>query len=471
MNSPLDCISPIDGRYSSQTRKLAEITSEKALIHYRLIVEIAWLETLSTNPEINCPAINKKTATKFKLIKDATPELLHELAANVKNIEQSTMHDVKACEYFIRELVTTTENADLIPWIHFACTSEDINNTAYAMLVQKIKTQHMLPEISNICMSLVKVAESNLNCTMLGFTHGQAASPTTFGKELLVFVHRLIPIIEKIANYKISAKFNGAVGNYNAHYAAYPNLDWPQICSNMIIGLGLEFNELTTQISNHDNLVGLLCLYKQAMLILQDLSQDLWLYAHKNYIILRKENESQVGSSTMPHKINPIDFENAEGNISMFKAITNQLIEKLPISRLQRDLSDSTTLRNIGSCCAYASIACLALEKGIKKISSNQSQMQKDLTQHWETLTEAIQTIMRKHGIENAYELLKQASQGQQMNSNEYQKMLEQLAVSDHIKREIIAITPSNYVGIAQEKTQLIKRYLRFLQQFVFNQH
>lgn len=471
MSNQLDCISPLDGRYHKLTKDLASITSEKALIHNRLLVEIAWLEQLSSHSGVDCPKINASTASEFAKIKQANHALLSNIAKRVKEIEKSTMHDVKACEYYLQELVKKSGNEDLIPWIHFACTSEDINNTAYALILSKSQSEYLLPELCLTCSSILKLATENLNTAMLGYTHGQAASPTTFGKELMVFVHRLIPIVEKLAQHKFSAKFNGAVGNHNAHVAAYPKLDWPSISKQMLKNLGLEYNALSTQISNHDNLVEFLSLHKQAMTILHDLTQDMWLYAHKNYIILKKEQKTQVGSSTMPHKINPIDFENAEGNIGIYKALANHLMDKLPVSRLQRDLSDSTSIRNLGSCFAHASIACKAITKGINKVSTNNDYMLQELDQHWEVLTEAVQTIMRKHGIKDAYELMKQASQGQQLNANAYACMLDKLEVSDQIKTELVSLTPELYLGRATEQAELMSSARRFLQQFILDEH
>ena len=341
MPNNFDIISPLDGRYQTTTKELAKITSEKALMHNRIIVEIAWLESLSEHPSIACPKINKATKTAFSSLKK---ELTNLQVESIKAFENRTLHDVKACEYFLRTIVSEHDNTDLIPWIHFACTSEDINNAAYGIMLEQLRASSIVKQLLSLSSTISEIATDHKDEVMLAFTHGQAASPTTFGKEMAVFSHRLNPIIKKLSEFKFSAKFNGAVGNHNAHLSAYPNLDWPVICQEMLKKLGLEYNELSTQISNHDNLVSFLSLHKQAIMIIQDLCQDLWLYAHKDYIKLKKTSADQVGSSTMPHKINPINFENAEGNIGMYKAICNQLTDKLPISRLQRDLSDSTTL-------------------------------------------------------------------------------------------------------------------------------
>lgn len=466
MRSSLDNISPIDGRYQNQTQHIAKFASEKALIHARIITEITWLETLSQHPEIACSAINPSTKAAFAELK---LKLSDAHAQQVKALEQSTMHDVKACEYLLRELVSENGNEELIPWIHFACTSEDINNTAYAIILENLRTKIIVPELVNIVQTLAKLALANQNCHMLGFTHGQAASPTTLGKEIMVFAHRLTPIIKQLAKHQFSAKFNGAVGNHNAHYSAYPKLDWPQIAADMLKKLNLTYNPISTQISNHDNSIAFLSLHKQAMLILHDLAQDFWLYAHKNYITLKTANKQQVGSSTMPHKINPIDFENAEGNIGIYKALCTQLTDKLPISRLQRDLSDSTTLRNIGTTLAHASLAIQNLTKGLEKIAANEQQMQLELEQHWEVLTEAVQTIMRKHGIKDAYEQLKQASQGAQLSADTYAVMLERLQLTDAIKQELLALKPSNYLGLAAQHASASSIDL-LLQELVFDQ-
>ena len=452
MPSNFDIISPLDGRYQAITRELAKITSEKALMHNRIIVEIAWLESLSENPNIACPKINQATKIAFSALKK---ELTNSQAESIKAIEKTTLHDVKACEYFLRTIVAEHGNSDLIPWIHFACTSEDINNAAYAMMLEQLRASLIVKQLINLSSTIEKIATTHKEEVMLAFTHGQAASPTTFGKEMAVFSHRLNPIIRKIGKFKFSAKFNGAVGNHNAHFSAYPDLDWPLICQEMLKKLGLEYNELSTQISNHDNLVSFLSLHKQAMMIIQDLCQDLWLYAHKDYIKLKKASADQVGSSTMPHKINPINFENAEGNIGMYKAICNQLTDKLPISRLQRDLSDSTTLRNIGTCFAYADVAISACLKGLEQISTNRQVLEHELSQHWEVLTEAVQTIMRKHGHQDAYEQLKAASQGSKMSESDFKSMLKKLAVDDKTQAELAALNPSTYIGRAIAATDL----------------
>lgn len=453
MRNTLDNISPIDGRYHEATEDIAKFVSERAFMSYRVRVEIAWLEQLSMNQEIACPKIEPNAAKVLNRLKLG---LSYSEAERIKAIESETRHDVKAVEYFIREQLLACGAAELATWIHFACTSEDINNTAYALMLKELNQQNLTVGLKDLCLAINDFAKKEKNTAMLSWTHGQTASPTTFGKELAVFNHRLLPKLQQIANYRFSAKINGAVGNFNAHIAAYPNVDWQQLASNTIKSLGLDYNPISTQISNHDNLIGFISLYRQAMLILHDLSQDLWLYTHKGYLTLKKDIKSQVGSSTMPHKINPIHFENAEGNIGLHKAIAGQLIDKLPISRLQRDLSDSTTLRNIGLCFAYATVALSSLQKGLRSAASNADLMHSELDNHWEVLTEAVQTILRKHGKISAYEDLKAASQGQSQSKDDFKKLLENLELENQAKLELEQLSPESYLGLAVAQTEQI---------------
>lgn len=448
MRNSLNMISPIDGRYHQTTKDISLITSEQALMHYRVKVELAWLESLSKHPEIDCPIISNTARKAITMMQQSFDNMA---AESIKKIELETRHDVKAVEYFIKNKLIECGEHDLATWVHFACTSEDINNSAYALMLKDLKQKVLLPELAKLCQCINNLSNQTLSSPMLAWTHGQTASPTTFGKELAVFSHRLADKLEKIADYKFSAKINGAVGNFNAHAQAYPNIDWQVIARSTINQLGLEHNEMSTQISNHDNLIGFICIYRQAMLILQDLSQDLWLYTHKNYIKLRKDTATQVGSSTMPHKINPIHFENAEGNIGLHKALAGQMIDKLPISRMQRDLSDSTTLRNIGTCFAHAHIAVSSLIKGIASIDANIEFMEQELNSHWEILTEAVQTILRKHGKHSAYEDLKSASQGQNQSEHDFKSMIDSLEISQEIRSELEQLRPEKYIGLASE--------------------
>lgn len=465
MHTKLQTLSPLDGRYQKMTQDIAKLTSEQALIHCRVIVEIAWLEQLSQNPEIGCPKINQNTQDALDKLKLS---LTLEEAQIVKDIESEIFHDVKAVEYFIQKIVKANGQPELIPWIHFACTSEDINNTAYALMANNLKQKVIVPELSKLLKAICDFAEKNAANTMLGWTHGQPATPTTIGKEFAVFASRILKKLEQIINFNFSAKFNGAVGNHNAHLAAYPNLDWHAISKSMINSLNLEYNKVSTQISNHDNLVEFLSIYRQVCLINLDLCQDSWLYIHKNYLILKKENEQQVGSSTMPHKINPIDFENAEGNIQIFKALSGILIEKLPISRMQRDLSDSTALRNIGSCFAHSIIAFKSIQKGILKLSANSQFLQQELNNHWEITSEAIQTILRKHGDESAYETMKSLTQGKKIDPQTVHRLIENMP--EAIKLEITNISPETYSGYAERNTIEICKLVRiFLDKLIFN--
>lgn len=451
--SPLTAISPLDGRYHQATAACAEFASEYALIRYRVQVEVNWLLHLAQCPEITEMPNFSSTATRF----------LHQLYQNfslddanaVKKLEQQTNHDVKAVEYWLREQCHSAEKtiqAELIaaiPFIHFACTSEDINNTAYALMQRDLQQSILGPQLQTICDQLHNTAQQYASQAMLARTHGQAASPTTLGKEIKVFASRLEQTHHELSLLPIYAKFNGAVGNYHAHLAAYPDLDWAKICSTFIEKtLQLTVNPHTTQIEPHDHLCAWLQILQRANNILTDFCRDMWGYISLGYL-QQTPISGEVGSSTMPHKINPIDFENAEGNLGLANAMAQYLVQKLPISRWQRDLSDSTSLRNLGSIVAYSNLAYRALLRGLNKVSPDAELINRDLASHWEVLTEAVQSVMRRHGIADAYEQLKSFSRGQAIDAQQLRQFIQQLQIPETAKQQLLQLKPMSYLGNA----------------------
>ncbi len=443
----LTAISPIDGRYRDKTNKLGKYFSEYALIKYRVHVEIEYFISLCSLPLPQLKAIDKDTIDKLRTIyRDFTEED----AAKVKEIEKVTNHDVKAVEYFIKDKIKEIgENIyKYKEFIHFGLTSQDINNTSVPLSIKEALVNVYYPAIEELISQLKDYAEEWENIPMLAKTHGQPASPTRLGKEIEVFVYRLTEQLNILKNCKITAKFGGATGNFNAHTVAYPNIDWKKFADNFINkSLGLEREQWTTQISNYDNICAIFDALRRINTIILDLDRDFWLYISMNYF-KQKIKAGEVGSSAMPHKVNPIDFENSEGNIGIANAILQFLARKLPVSRLQRDLTDSTVLRNIGVPFAHSLIAIKSTLKGLRKLILNEDKINKDLEDTWTVVAEAIQTILRREGYPNPYEALKNLTRtNSKITEKEIHNFIKGLNVTDKIKKELLSITPYNYIG------------------------
>jgi adenylosuccinate lyase len=447
--SSLTAISAVDGRYAARTESLRAFFSEYGLIRYRVTVELHWFQALSGQTEMpEFPALSVE-ANSF--IEDLLKGFGIADAKRVKEIEAVTNHDVKAVEYFLKEqFENNKELKALSGFIHFACTSEDINNLAYAMLIRDARDSVMIPLYSQINSALNELASAHADLPMLSRTHGQTASPTTLGKEMANFADRLRRQAEQIASQAALGKFNGAVGNFNAHISANAEMDWPRLSRRFIHSLGLEFNAYTTQIEPHDWLAELFHAMNRYHNIMLDLSRDAWGYISIGYFG-QKTVEGEVGSSTMPHKVNPIDFENAEGNLGTANALLHQLADKLTISRWQRDLSDSTALRTTGTAFAHAVIAAHSLLKGLSKLEANPEKILADLDNAWEVLAEPVQTVMRRYGIENPYEQLKALTRGKAITRDILQEFIAGLDIPEDAKSELLALTPATYIGNAAQ--------------------
>jgi adenylosuccinate lyase len=447
--SELTALSPLDGRYAQQVKSLRPIFSEYGLICARVLVEIRWLQTLAAQNNIQeVPALSH-SANQF--LEQILQNLSLEDAQRIKEIEAKTHHDVKAVEYFLKEKAqANTEIKAVSEFIHFACTSEDINNVAYSLMLKQARDEVLLPIMDEIINLLTTMAKNYAAQPMLSRTHGQAASPTTLGKELANVVARLRRQQEQLKQVSLTAKFNGAVGNFNAHVAAYPDLDWQTVTQTFIENLGLDYNAYTTQIEPHDCIAEFLQAIARFNTIMIDLNRDFWAYISLGYFT-QKITGQQVGSSTMPHKINPIDFENSEGNLGIANAMMDHLALKLPISRWQRDLTDSTVLRTLGVGIGHTLIAYQATLKGLKKLEINSGCLEQDLNQHWEILAEAIQTVMRRYGLPEPYEKLKAYTQGKAINQAMLIAFIDDLDLPANIKDELKALTPLNYLGKAVE--------------------
>ncbi len=449
----ITALSPLDGRYASKTEKLAYYFSEAALIQYRLLVEVEWLIFLCNI--LKLPNTRFLKDTEVKKLRSFYETFETKDAEKVKSIEKITNHDVKAAEYFLKEKIQKTSLKDISEFVHFACTSEDINNLAYSLMVKKGIAEVLLPILEQIDEELKKQAKKYENIAMLARTHGQPASPTTMGKELINFVARLERQINNPAGFDFLGKINGAVGNYNAHYLAYPKIDWIKASQAFILMLGPTPNLYTAQIEPHDFNAEIFDCFRRVNTILIDLSRDLWLYISFEYF-KQQLKKGEVGSSTMPHKVNPIDFENAEGNFGLANAIFSHLSEKLPISRLQRDLSDSTVFRNIGTAFGYSLIGYHSLLKGLGKLELNQAKIQEDLDKNWEVLAEGIQTVMRKNKIANSYEKLKELTRGKKITAKDLKNFVKTLKLPKEDQEALEKLTPATYLGLAEK---LVKSY------------
>jgi adenylosuccinate lyase len=446
---PLTAISPIDGRYADKTSDLRAVFSEYGLIRHRVLVEVRWLQALAAHAEIpEVPALSQEANHRLNDIVDSFDL---ESAARVKEIERTTNHDVKAVEYFLKEQIEEIpELVAVQEFIHFACTSEDINNLAYGLMLLDARTRCLLPVMDEIIEAIRGLAHRYADQPMLSHTHGQPASPTTLGKEMAVFAARLKIHRACLAETALCGKMNGAVGNYNAHMAAYPSVDWPAMANAFVSELGLEWNPHTTQIEPHDYMAELFHAQMRFNTTLTDFCRDVWAYVSKGYF-KQKPVETEVGSSTMPNKVNPIDFENAEGNLGVANAILGHMAEKLPISRLQRDLSDSTVLRNLGVGAAHSLVAYRSCLRGISKLEVNTNALTRDLDDAWEVLAEPIQTIMRRHGIDKPYERLKALTRGRSIDRQTLHEFIETLDLPADEKTRLLALTPATYVGEGED--------------------
>ena len=454
MPSPLAALSPLDGRYATTVDPLRAFFSEQALIRYRVRIELAWLEALAAERSIKeLKPFAPKTRTQLESLVKAFSE---RDAEHIKNIEAETNHDVKAIEYWLKaKLGGNAEAQRSLEFIHFACTSEDINNLAYALMVRESRDEVMLPRLDQVVEALKRLAHRHAGLAMLSRTHGQAATPTTLGKEMANFAYRLARARGRLAALPVMGKANGAVGNYNAHVAAYPGFDWERFARRFVERLGLEFNPYTTQIEPHDWLAELLDAYARANSILLDLDRDLWGYVSLGYF-RQKAEKGEVGSSTMPHKVNPIDFENSEGNIGVANALLRHLAEKLPVSRWQLDLSDSTAQRNVGAALGHSLLAYASCLRGLARLEADSGRLAEDLEANWEVLAEAVQQVMRRHGVPGAYEKLKEMSRGKRLERSQLAAFVQALAIPDEAKKRLLALAPGKYTGLAADLAKRI---------------
>ena len=447
----LTAISPVDGRYGSKTAAFRDLFSEYGLIKHRVLVEVRWFQALADNDMIGeVPKLDNEASTILNGIVD---NFSLSDADRIKTIERTTNHDVKAVEYFLKEKIQG--NAVLessTEFLHFACTSEDINNLSHGLMLKAGRDDVLLPAMDEIIDNLSKQAQEFASQAMLSRTHGQTASPTTVGKEFANVVYRLRIQRDHVANTQIVGKANGAVGNYNAHYSAYPEINWPEFSQNFIESIGLKINPFTIQIEPHDYMAEMFDAIARFNTILIDLSRDIWAYISNAYF-KQKTVAGEIGSSTMPHKVNPIDFENAEGNLGIANALLNHLSSKLPISRWQRDLTDSTVLRNLGVGFSHSLIAYQSMMKGLNKLEINAAVIDADLDASWEVLAEPIQTVMRRYGIENPYEKLKELTRGKAITQQAFQDFILTLEIPEDARKNLLNLTPQNYIGNAIEQT------------------
>ena len=450
----LTALSPLDGRYASKVEPLRPIFSEFGLMHRRVHVEIEWLLALAADAQIvELPAF---TAAQIKTLKAITTDFNVEDGARIKAIEATTNHDVKAVEYFIKEKLSADASLkQALEFVHFACTSEDINNLSYALMLRDAREQVLLPMFDSVIEQLRELSHTNAALPILSRTHGQTASPSTLGKEIANVVARLQRQRKQLAAVEISGKINGAVGNYNAHAITYPEVDWQQFSQRFIDSLGLEVNAYTTQIEPHDGVAEYCDAVRRANIILIDLARDIWGYISLGYF-KQTLKAGEVGSSTMPHKVNPIDFENAEGNFGLANALLGHFAEKLPISRWQRDLTDSTVLRALGTAFGHTLIALESLKKGLGKLTVNADRLAADLDASWEVLAEAVQTVMRRYGLPEPYEQLKALTRGQGITRESMHTFISGLDLPADAKQRLLALTPGSYIGLADKLAKAI---------------
>ena len=452
--STLTAVSPVDGRYGSKTEDLRPIFSEYGLIRHRVLVEVRWLQALSNHSGINeVPPLSLHASN---ILDNIVEKFSDEDAQRVKNIERTTNHDVKAVEYFLKEKIAGNEELEAISeFIHFACTSEDINNLSHALMLREGRGQVLIPQMEELIKAIKQLAHEHADKPMLSRTHGQPASPSTLGKEMANVVHRLQRQRDQVANVSIMGKINGAVGNYNAHLSAYPELDWQGFAQQFVESLGLDWNPYTIQIEPHDYMAELFDAVARFNNIVIDFCRDVWSYISIGYF-KQRTIAGEVGSSTMPHKVNPIDFENGEGNLGIANALFDHLAMKLPVSRWQRDLTDSTVLRNMGVGFAYTTIALQSVMRGIGKLEANTERLAADLDDNWEVLAEPIQTVMRRYGIEKPYEKLKELTRGQRITPEQLRIFVDGLDMPEEAKARLREMTPGSYIGNAVEQAKAI---------------
>lgn len=451
--SSLTAISPIDGRYGSKTESLRKIASEYGLIYYRVVVEVKWLLVLAEKAELE--EVPPFSADAVAFLQGIIDNFSEADALKVKEIEKTTNHDVKAIEYFLKKKAEENSEVNAVSeFFHFACTSEDINNLSYALMLKDIRDKNLLPFMQDVTNLIKNMSLDYAEIPMLSRTHGQTASPTTVGKEMANVCYRLQRQLKQIGNVEILGKINGAVGNFNAHISAYPQLDWQVFAQDFIASLGLQYNPFTTQIEPHDYIAELFDAIARFNTILIDFSRDIWSYISLGYF-KQKVIKGEVGSSTMPHKVNPIDFENAEGNLGIANAVYGHLSAKLPISRWQRDLTDSTVLRNVGVGAAHTLIAMQSLQKGMGKLEINEPAIMTDLENSWEVLAEPVQTVMRRYGLANPYEKLKELTRGQGITPERLREFIAALDIPEAAKAQLAELTPWTYIGnaVAQAKS------------------
>ena len=445
----LTALSPLDGRYSRQTESLRPIFSEAGLIRRRVLVELRWLEALAAEPGI--PEVPNLSPDGIRFLRELSENFDTTAAAEVKAIESTTNHDVKAVEYWIkRKLEGHPELARVREFVHFGCTSEDINNLAYALMLKDVREGVLVSSLTRVLMGLRQLAHDAAAVPMLSRTHGQNASPTTLGKELRNVIARIQRQFRQLEAQTLLGKINGAVGNFNAHLIAYPEVDWQALAKAFVESLGLEWNVYTTQIEPHDFIAEYCDICRRLGTVLIDLCRDIWGYVSLGYF-RQSQVEGEIGSSTMPHKVNPIEFENAEGNFGLAGALFGHFSEKLPISRFQRDLTDSTVLRSLGAAFGYLVVGLRSLERGLAKLRPDQARMAHDLDAAWEVLGEAVQTVMRRYGLPEPYEQLKALTRGSRIDAEKLRGFIEGLALPDDAKQRLLALTPSSYIGLAAE--------------------
>ena len=445
--SALTALSPIDGRYGDKTTELRTIFSEYGLLKYRVQVEVRWLQKLAKQADIlEVPTLSEQ-ATKH--LNEIVENFNEQDAIRIKTIEKTTNHDVKAVEYFLKEKVNTNEELQAInEFIHFACTSEDINNLSYALMLKTARDTVLIPYWNKLITIITTQAKTYRDLPLLSRTHGQPATPSTIGKEFANVAYRLKRQLKQLESIEILGKINGATGNYNAHMVAYPQINWHKFSEEFVTSLGLQWNPYTTQIEPHDYIAEYFDCIARFNTIMIDFDRDVWGYIALNHF-KQKTVAGEIGSSTMPHKVNPIDFENSEGNLGLANAIMSHLGSKLPISRWQRDLTDSTVLRNLGVGIGYAIIAYQSTLKGLNKLEVNQEYLLDELNRNWEVLAEPIQTVMRRYGIEKPYEKLKELTRGKRVDAQGMQQFIDSLALPEHEKTRLKELTPANYIGFA----------------------
>jgi adenylosuccinate lyase len=453
-HTPLSALSPLDGRYHRQLEPLRKVFSEAGLIRARVRVEVEWLIALASDEDL--PEIGPFSGASVQHLRELVAGFSEADAERVKAIEARTNHDVKAIEYWLRERIAGKPELErAAEFIHFACTSEDINNLAYGLMLAEARDWVILGEVDRVIESLTTLAHAHAARPMLSRTHGQPATPTTLGKELANFVHRLRRARERIARIALTGKINGAVGNYNAHVAAYPDVDWEAFARRFVEALGLEFNPYTIQIEPHDCIAELADALARLNTILLDLDRDVWGYVSLGYFRQRVV-AGEVGSSTMPHKVNPIDFENSEGNLGLANALLRHLAEKLPVSRWQRDLSDSTVLRNVGVALGHSLLGYESCLKGLGKLDADPERIAADLEANWEVLAEAVQTVMRRYGVAGAYEQLKDLTRGKRLTRDSLAEFIRALPIPEAERERLLALTPATYIGRAADLARRI---------------